>query len=163
MDDWQRAGIAGAAIGVGATLGMSAIMVAGRRAGWMSRQPPEEIVEQSAMRATGDRPDEPTTDALGAVAHLAFGALGGAAYAVAWSRTLPAAPAPLLGIGYATGIWAASYLGWVPALRLMPPADRDEPGRPIVMVAAHWVYGALLGAAVERVARSRQGDEAGLR
>ena len=57
---------------------------------------------------------------------------------------------PVLGgIIFATLVWATSYQGWVPALGIMPPASRDEPGRPMTMVLAHWVYGAILGAVLQ--------------
>ena len=39
-----------------------------------------------------------------------------------------------------------SYSGWLPALHLMPPPEQDRPGRQPSMVAAHVVYGAVLGA-----------------
>jgi hypothetical protein len=32
-------------------------------------------------------------------------------------------------------------------LSIMPPPSRDEPGRPLAMIAAHAVFGAALGAA----------------
>jgi len=48
-----------------------------------------------------------------------------------------------------------SYMGWVPAVGLMPVATRDEPRRPVVMVLAHGVYGAVLGALVGRRSRRR--------
>jgi hypothetical protein len=56
----------------------------------------------------------------------------------------------LVGIAYGTAIWATGYLGWVPALELMPPGPDDRRQRPLVMVVAHWLYGAVLGAAVGR-------------
>jgi hypothetical protein len=47
---------------------------------------------------------------------------------------------------YATAVYAISYLGWIPALNLMPAAGEDRPGRSVTMLVAHWVYGATLGA-----------------
>ena len=57
---------------------------------------------------------------------------------------------PLLqGIVFGSAVWFVSYMGWVPALGLMPPPHRDRPGRQLVMVLAHWIYGATLGAVVQ--------------
>ena len=47
-------------------------------------------------------------------------------------------------------VWVASYFSWVPALRVMPPPTRDRPARSLTMLAAHLVFGAVLG----RLARS---------
>src|SRR3954454_19740683 len=162
MRCWIRAALAGTMVGVGATLGMSAVMMIGQRVGLAGRHPPEEIVDRSAERLTGRRMEERHADVAGAVAHLAFGGAGGALFAVAWRMLRPPVPASLAGIGYAVGIWTASYLGWVPALGLMPPADKDDRSRQAVLVAAHVVYGAILGTIVERLTASRDGPELGL-
>jgi hypothetical protein len=50
----------------------------------------------------------------------------------------------------ALSVWALSYQGWVPALGILPPASRDQPGRQWTMVAAHVVYGVVLGAMERR-------------
>ncbi|MCU1692974.1 MAG: hypothetical protein JWM64_2065, partial [Frankiales bacterium] len=70
---------------------------------------------------------------------LGFGAALGAVAAVLPGR------GPAQGVAVALAAYAASYQGWVPALGILPPATDDEPGRPAVMVAAHVVYGAVLG------------------
>jgi hypothetical protein len=38
-----------------------------------------------------------------------------------------------------------------PALNLLPPAMRDRPGRPPVMIAAHLVYGVLTAVVTDRL------------
>ena len=90
-------------------------------------------------------------DAVAAVAHLAFGAAGGSAFGAVWSALRPPVPAALAGIGWGTAIFVISYLGWAPALRLTPPAAADDRERPIVMVAAHWLYGLVLGLLADRM------------
>jgi hypothetical protein len=50
-------------------------------------------------------------------------------------------------------VWAVSYQGWIPALGILPKASEDRPARPAVMVTAHVVYGAVLGALEERLRR----------
>jgi fatty acid desaturase len=163
MGSSRRAAVAGASVGVAATLGMSAVMMAGQRFGLTGRHPPEEIVDRSAERLTGHRLEEQHADAAGAIAHLAFGAAAGAMFAIGWGKLHPAIPASLAGVGYATGIWSASYLGWVPALGLMPPAEQDDRSRQTVLLVAHWVYGVILGTVVERLTQSEEGPRLGLR
>jgi uncharacterized membrane protein YagU involved in acid resistance len=40
-------------------------------------------------------------------------------------------------------------LGWVPAMRLMPPATRQPAARNFMMIVAHIIWGATLGSAVK--------------
>ena len=61
---------------------------------------------------------------------------------------MPRVPGWLVGAVYGLGVWAVSYKGWIPALGILPPPERDRPGRPVIMVAAHVVYGLVLGALV---------------
>lgn len=51
---------------------------------------------------------------------------------------------PLLGAGFGMLVWATSYLGWIPALRLSPAAPRAPKGENLMMIAAHLVFGAAL-------------------
>ena len=141
IDDVTR----GAAAGAVATAAMSALMLAAGRTGLMGRQPPEAIVRQAGALAAAE-PRGRLADALAVVAHLGFGVGTGAAYAL-----LPRSRRPLLrGATMGTGVYAVSYAGWVPALGALPPATRDRPTRQAAMLAAHVVYGAVLGALDDR-------------
>lgn len=141
-----RSAIAGSIAGVGATLLMSALMLGARRAGFTPRLPPVRIAEE-AIEAVADRPATQDEEHVTAsVLHLAFGAACGAMYGVFVSPRLPSsAAAAASGVVFASGIWLVSYQGWVPGLRILPPATRDDRGRVTTMVAAHWLYGAALG------------------
>ena len=137
----------GAVAGTVATGLMSALMIAARKAGLMGAMPPEKITARFLDRA-GIRRSREQQDALATAFHFAFGAGGGALYAAALRR----APLPpiLRGMAFGTAIWAVSYMGWVPALGIMPPPDRDRPGRPVAMLLGHLVYGGALGALARR-------------
>ena len=138
--------VRGAVAGIVATGAMSAVMLAFRRQ--MGEQPPDEIVSDAA-HAAGLDPTETQEDVLASFAHAAFGATNGAVFAL-----LPRyGPAPLRGVAQAMAVWAVSYQGWVPALGILPAATRDKPGRPAVMIAAHVVFGAVLGAVEDRMRR----------
>jgi uncharacterized membrane protein YagU involved in acid resistance len=134
----------GALAGAAATVPMSAVMLGLRKR--MGEQPPDVITTQAA-HAVGKEPTENQADALASVAHVVFGAVSGAAYAA-----LPKwGPPPLRGVLTGLAIWASAYQGVVPALRIMPPASEDQPKRPAVMIAAHVVYGAVLGTLEQRL------------
>jgi hypothetical protein len=135
----------GAAAGTAATAAMSGLMLAAGRAGLMGRQPPEAIVRQAGAR-TAVEPRGRLADVLAVVAHLGFGAGTGAAYAL-----LPRSRRPVLrGVAVGEAVYAVSYAGWVPAFGALPRPGRDRPGRQAVMVAAHLVYGGVLGALDDR-------------
>lgn len=155
---------AGALAGAAATAPMSLLMWQAQRAGWMGEQPPRKITDE-ALDAADDTlddvdvdvdPSEPTRKGLTALNHVAFGAVAGVPFALV-HRLPPVALARIpAGAAYGVGVWASAYLGWVPALGIMAPADRDRSGRPASMIAAHLVYGSAL-AAVLRVLRPVRG------
>ena len=134
----------GAGSGVVATGAMSALMLAaGRR---MGEQPPDAIAKKAAG-AVGVTPTESQADALASALHVGFGATVGAVYAV-----LPRVGPPVArAVAVSMAVYAASYQGWVPALRILPPADEDRPARQKTMIAAHLVYGVVLGTVEERL------------
>jgi hypothetical protein len=140
--------VRGAAAGIVATGAMSAMMLAFDKE--MGEQPPDAIATDAA-RAAGFEPSETQADVLASLAHAGFGLTVGAGYAL-----LPrVGPPPLRGVLTALGAWAVSYQGWVPALGILPPATRDKPGRPAVMIAAHILFGGVLGIVEDRLRRRR--------
>ena len=167
-DDEQRQGFAdyremgfealrGAAAGAVATGTMSALMLAAQETGFMGQQPPEKIAEAVLDAAEVPAPG-PTDEALAIFLHFVFGASCGALFQTVRARVHapeqlrdePAMEPVVEGMAFGTLVWLVSYLGWVPALRIMPAPSRDRPGRPETMVLAHLVYGATLGACVRR-------------
>jgi hypothetical protein len=152
--------VVGAAVGAAATVPMSLLMLAAQRAGLMGTQPPRRITDAAVETVdevvddTAVDPPEGARRVLTALSHLGFGAVAAVPFALL-RRALPvSAPDEVAGATYALGVWASAYLGWVPALGIMPRADEDRPDRPLSMVAAHLVYGSVLGAAL-RVIRPR--------
>lgn len=143
---------AGAAAGTVATLPMSALMLLAQRLGLMGVQPPRRITD-AALDTVGARAPERARRALTALDHLAYGAGTGAVFAVVQRAVPRAVPRPLLGAAHGLLVWAVSYAGWVPAAGIMPPAHRDRADRQSTMVAAHLVYGSVLGALTARLLR----------
>ena len=135
--------IDGATGGAIATVAMSAVMIAGDRTGLMGEQPPTTITRFALREAGVDRPSA-AASLIAPFTHLGFGALGGAVFGLL-RRLVPGVPGGLLGVSFGLAVWAVSYKGWIPALGILPPPGDDRPGRPVVMVAAHVVYGLVLG------------------
>lgn len=78
--------------------------------------------------------------------HFGYGAATGALYGTLAHRWRPLAT-PAGGIAYGLGVWAGSYLGWLPLAKVHKPATKDRPERNALMIAAHVVWGFSLFAA----------------
>jgi uncharacterized membrane protein YagU involved in acid resistance len=146
----------GAVAGALATGLMSSVMVGAKRAGFLGDMPPEKITAAMLHRAeighTGAQ-----QDALATLLHFGFGATAGAAFGVI-------APRPLIvrvpaGLAYGAAIWGVSYMGWVPALGIMPSAEHDRRDRQTVMLAAHLIYGTALAVMVGTRTRNAANDQ----
>ncbi len=138
----------GAMAGAVATLPMSGVMLAAGTAGMMGRQPPQ-IITDAALDAVGvEQPTEALSRRAAAAAHVGFGTAVGAVFGLLQETIQPRSPAVLNGVVFGLAVWALSYEGWVPGLGIMPRPENDRDGRPTSMIAAHVVFGAVLGALV---------------
>jgi hypothetical protein len=128
---------------------MSVVQLIARAGDASDDTEPELIADTSLRRAGADVP-ESAADALSVWAHLAYGTACGAAYAL----VEPALPPSVdrIGAGATFGILVAllSYEIWVPRLGALPPLHRQRPRRRWPLVAAHVVYGVVLGVTVGR-------------
>lgn len=160
MNPLLKGAIAGTLATIPMTLVMSALF---RRLPREQRYPLPPVL--LTFRLARTLPGAPALEgrqltATALAAHFAYGALTGAIYPL-FARTRLVQSAPLLmGPAYGLGVWAASYLGWIPAARLLAPATRHPARRNVLMGIAHVVWGAALAAAFERLAGS---DRAALR
>ncbi|MDH2445442.1 hypothetical protein QDR37_15960 [Amnibacterium sp. CER49] len=130
----------GAAAGLAATLAMSGLLVAAKALGALPKQPPVLLVKKVLPNLP-----EAVAQPLSWAAHLGYGAVGGALLPVLLRRVTPAR-----GLAYGLAIYAASYEGWVPVAGVLPPAHADDRRRVATMLAAHVVYGAVLGRLLRR-------------
>lgn len=138
----------GAVGGIAGTAAMSVLMLAGQESGLMPRQPPEDVTE-AALDAAGMAPrSEAALDAVTVLAHFGFGAACGAVFGLLHRRLGLPIPAAVHGTIFGGLVWAAMYEVGIPALGILPPPERDRTGRSAVMVPAHLLYGAVLGAVV---------------
>lgn len=105
------------------------------------REPGEfmvQAVEKRLPRKLAERVPDAAEHAAAKSLALGYGATFGALYAVARPR-----PGNLLAEGAALGLvtWAAGYLGWLPALRLMPRVTKQRPLQVATPVLQHLFYG----------------------
>jgi uncharacterized membrane protein YagU involved in acid resistance len=147
--------LSGAVAGLAATVPMTAAMKAMHRqlpAGERYPLPPRPITMRAAHKAgvdVGHDLDERQRTGLTLAAHFGYGTMVGALYGPVAPRGMGAAI--LGGVGYGLLVWAGSYLGLLPALGLLSPATRHPARRNALMIAAHVVWGAALGAVVSQL------------
>jgi len=144
----------GALAGLIATVPMTAFMaLAWRRLPRKEQYPlPPRQVTMGVAEAVGVAEEVPAPEdqaELTLAAHLAYGAAAGAAFgAIAGRSNLEP---EVEGIAYGLVVWTASYVGWLPAVGLMPPVQEQPARRSALMIAAHVVWGAAVGTLVGRV------------
>jgi hypothetical protein len=135
----------GALAGMIATLPMTIFMRSAWK--WLPRRekyplPPRQIT-RNVLKPSSNL-SEHQKKALTLALHFAFGAATGMAYG-ALEEKIPGHPAvkgPLAGMA----VWTGSYLGWIPALGILPSAVEHPLRRNVLMIVAHLIWGLTLGA-----------------
>lgn len=141
----------GAIAGVCATMAMtSGMRLLFRRLPQRHRYPlpPREITEDLVPAPRRALPS------LTVLAHFGYGALAGAVF--------PMLPAFLRnGPLYGVAVWGLSYLGWIPAARVLRPATLHPGQRNLLMIAVHLVWGLALSMNHRELERSARDVFAG--
>jgi len=104
--------------------------------------PPREITEGIEKKVSGKKLDPDVGRALTWLAHFGYGGAAGSLYAGA--KSLLPVRGSLLGPLFGLGVWAVSYLGILPGLRLLTPATEHPLRRSWLMIVAHLVWGWFL-------------------
>ncbi|MCL7999823.1 DUF1440 domain-containing protein [Brucella sp. 21LCYQ03] len=135
----------GGLAGVAATVAMTATMRRLHNVLNIDKQyplPPRLIMD----RVSWSR-NEHATKNLTIFAHVGYGALTGALFALL--------PRQTSGTRFGLAVWAASYLGWLPAFGLLSPAVNHPAQRNLLMMAAHVVWGSTLAGSLSELEGSR--------
>ena len=136
--------LAGAVSGLVATVPMTVAMLViqqllPRRE--QSRLEPRRISDDMLRKADlHDELSERGKEHFSMAAHFGYGAGTGMIYALA-DRLLPL-PRGLRGPAYGMLVWAASYAGWLPMVKTLPPPQRRPAGRNLLLIVSHLVWGA---------------------
>lgn len=145
--------VAGLFAGVAATVAMTAAMRhCAKRLPARDRYPlpPREIVGGMAGEDKATARDAELASAS-LIGHFLYGGATGALFALQDRRDMSA------GAVYGVGIWTASYLGWIPAARIMEPATRHPANRNFLMLTCHVVWGASLAVGLRELEQARKG------
>ncbi|MBX6772028.1 MAG: hypothetical protein IRY83_09915 [Chloroflexi bacterium] len=144
----------GGLAGLVGTLLMTGVILAGRAGRLFRGVPPAEITAR-AEEQTGLVPG-PSFSVTWLLAHLGYGTVAGAVYALGRRGLGLALPVPLAGLLDGALVWAFSYLGIMPALGLYPWPREDRPGRLVTMLIAHSVYGLATAGVYDWLVRHRR-------
>jgi uncharacterized membrane protein YagU involved in acid resistance len=152
---------AGAVAGFVATLPMTAVMELLFQHLPRHEQyplPPREITDQLTVKTgVGDELPELHRQWLALGAHFGYGSAMGGLYGLMFGRD---AAAPMMqGAVYGLAVWAGSYLGLLPALRILKPATEHPLERNLLMIFAHAIWGGSVGALTSAVAALTEPDQ----
>jgi hypothetical protein len=159
---WLTSLALGAAGGIAGTLAVQTLMTANQQ--WLPsaappiRQDPGEFMVQKAEEAlpASVRRHIPEVAESGMAKVLALGY--GVTFGALYGACRPAGGSPFrdgLVLGMVT--WAAGYLGWLPALGLMPPVWKHQPRQVAAEIVEHIAYGAVTVAAYDWLQDSMDG------
>jgi hypothetical protein len=154
--------VQGGIAGLVATAPMTWTMRAGERLvpwPWHGRLPPRQITDRILDEAGVKRKlGEDERKAAATLAHYAFGASAGGLLGAVAPQLRPV-PGPITGVAVGMAVWAASYLGWLPAMGIRRSATDEPSGRNIQMVAAHLVWGCVAGALIDQISNHDPRDK----
>jgi len=144
--------VRGAVAGFAATLPMTAAMFAVQLVLPRSSQirlEPRIITDKLLQRANIYQETSERAHKLAALAnHFAYGAACGAVCATVAGARLQSSPST--GLLFGLLIWMGSYAGWLPAAKILPPPRDRLPGRNVMLLAAHSVWGLSLHSVLRR-------------
>jgi len=145
----------GAVAGCVATGPMTLVMLVAHRylpTRQRSSLPPKTITMHLAERlGLKKHMNEPQRRRTTWISHVAYGAAMGALYGPL-ARRVPL-PSVVKGTAFGLAVWAASYLGGLPAMG-MPEAATDQPmQRNALMIGAHAVWGSVMGLVLDLTER----------
>ena len=106
---------------------------------------PREIVDAAVA------PSNEAAKDLTVASHFLYGAACGSLLAAASER-----PGKATGAAAGVAIWLASYMGWIPAARLLEPATMHPVRRNALMIGVHIVWGTATAAAIAELSDARE-------
>ncbi|GHO85608.1 hypothetical protein [Dictyobacter formicarum] len=149
----------GAAAGATATIPMTLFMLAAHKflPRWQKDAlPPEKITAEMTERANVSV-DKPQLLGGSLAAHLGYGATMGSLYMTFTSKW--AFPPLLKGSLFGLGIWAGSYMGWLPAGKFAAAGTNETQQRNILMIIAHLIWGGVTGVLADKLLHQLGAEE----
>ncbi len=136
----------GLTTGAVATVPFTAIMFGGKYlfpAHEARAVPPKQITARIVDSVSPVTVSEPSLNLATTFAHFGYGAMTGAIFE-SMTKSYHGNKV-VAGVAFGVGVWALSYMGWLPSLGLQPSITRQPRGRNVTMIAAHLQWGAVIG------------------
>ncbi len=143
--------LVGAVAGSLGTVPMTLFMLAAHRLlpGWQKYAlPPEKLTQEVTERANIEL-DKPQLLGASLVAHLGYGASMGSLYNM-FARKVELS-AVVKGVVFGVAVWAASYLGWLPAANFSEAASEEPTKRNVLMIGAHIIWGVTTALMIDQI------------
>ncbi|MGK8642522.1 hypothetical protein ACRS7F_24020 [Brucella anthropi] len=106
--------------------------------------PPRELTDVVTQKGGVSYPDKAKQTI---VAHFIYGAVAGAVFPFGAKDCAS-------GAVYGVLVWCISYLGWIPAMRLLKPATEHPHSRNLLMIGAHLIWGVTLKLGYREISKS---------
>ena len=153
--DVRRRAVAGALGGAGATLVLSGLREAWKRAGLFFETAPMQVVDRVEEVFTAEGFSPGTRLALTAVAHVSYGVGTGAAFGLL--RRERGGKAEEAAVGSSLGIlaWGAGWASWLPLTGVHSPPWEQQTPKVLLPVIDHAVFGAAWGLIFSALTRDR--------
>jgi hypothetical protein len=119
-----------------------------------ARDDPGNFMTWQAERLLPDHPRRRVPERIESLSasgmHLGYGATFGVLYGLLRPRA-PGGPASIIIEGSLLGlaVWSVGYLGWLPAVGLLPPVTRQTPAQVAGPIIQHIAYGIATVAAFD--------------
>ena len=159
---WAPTPQAGALAGFIASIPMGLVMIGLNRLlsqGSAAPEPPKEITAEMAHRANVEEvvPSGRKWGLSTWLGHLGYGAAAASLYP-ATAHRMPL-PDVVSGMLFGLMVWAGSYMGWLPAFNVLPPANQQSSRRNAIMIFTHLIWGSLTGLLVKRFVDQARFDQ----
>jgi len=138
---------AAALSGVIATFPMSAYLVLSQKffEKYPSAIPPEQVTGALLETADVDEMDQEKFQPIVWSSHFAYGMAAGSFYSLYRALIPKSVNSFQTGASFGLLVWATSYWGWLPALKLLPPPPETEVKDNVDKIVSHIIWGAALG------------------
>lgn len=137
--------LAGALGGAGATLVLSGLRGAWKKAGIVSDTAPTQVVDRVEEVFTQEGFSPTTRWVLAAAAHVGYGVSTGAAFGLLRRRTVGRNVEAAVGSSLGILAWGAGWASWLPLTGVHSPPWEQQTTKVLLPVIDHAVFGAAWG------------------